>query len=69
MKEQSIKFGTEIITETISKVDFSSRPFKLWRESHENDQDVILADSVIVATGATAKRLFIQGEDVYWQVN
>ena len=55
MKAQSIKFGTTIISETIVKVDFSQRPFKLWSE--ESDQDVILADSVIIATGATAKRV------------
>ena len=30
MRAQSEKFGTEIITETISKVDLSSRPFKIW---------------------------------------
>ncbi|KAI8930098.1 hypothetical protein BC831DRAFT_395619 [Entophlyctis helioformis] len=67
MKEQSIKFGTTIITETISKVDFSQRPFKLWREDNEEEKDVIFADSVVIATGATAKRLFIEGEDTFWQ--
>ncbi|EGF84300.1 hypothetical protein BATDEDRAFT_34227 [Batrachochytrium dendrobatidis JAM81] len=67
MREQSIKFGTTIHTETISRVDLSKRPFKLWREGSEKDEDAILADSVVIATGATAKRLFIEGEDVYWQ--
>ena len=38
MKEQSIKFGTTVITETISKVDFKSRPFKLWREGYEEEE-------------------------------
>ncbi|KAJ3414347.1 thioredoxin-disulfide reductase [Chytridiales sp. JEL 0842] len=67
LKEQSIKFGTTVITETISKVDFSSRPFKLWREDHETPEETILADSVIIATGATAKRMFIKGEETFWQ--
>nr|KAJ3413373.1 thioredoxin-disulfide reductase [Polyrhizophydium stewartii] len=68
MRQQSIKFGTKIHTETISRVDFSQRPFRLWREGHdEKDEDAILADSVVIATGATAKRLFIEGEDTYWQ--
>jgi thioredoxin reductase (NADPH) len=66
MRKQSLRFGTIIITETISKVDFTSRPFKLWREGFENDEP-ILTHSVIIATGATAKRLNIKGEDLYWQ--
>lgn len=66
MRKQSLRFGTTIITETISKVDFSSRPFKLWREGFENEEPV-LAHSVIIATGATAKRLNIKGEELFWQ--
>ena len=60
MRKQSLRFGTEIITETVSKVDFSSIPFKLYLEGKET-QDPILTKSVIIATGATAKRLFIKG--------
>ncbi|KAJ3289915.1 thioredoxin reductase [Rhizoclosmatium globosum] len=67
MRKQSIKFGTTVITETIAKVDFSQRPFKLWREGYENDADVIYADSIVIATGATAKRMNITGEDTFWQ--
>ncbi|OMH81874.1 Thioredoxin reductase [Zancudomyces culisetae] len=63
-RQQSERFGTKIITETIEKVDFSSRPFKLWRE-YVDEPDT--ADVVIVATGATAKRLHPKGEDKYWQ--
>ena len=66
MRSQSEKFGTTIRTETISKVDFSSRPFKLWPEYGE-DKDPILTHSVIIATGATAKRLNLPGEETYWQ--
>ncbi|GME88356.1 unnamed protein product [[Candida] boidinii] len=66
MREQSVRFGTEVITETISKVDFSARPFKLWTEFNE-DQAPILSDSVIIATGASAKRLGLPGEEKYWQ--
>lgn len=64
MKAQSQRFGTEIITETISKVDFSSRPFKLWSEWSD---DVITTDAVVIATGASAKRLGLPGEETYWQ--
>lgn len=64
MREQSVRFGTEIITETISKVDLSSRPFKLWSEWSD---DHITADAVIIATGASAKRMHLPGEETYWQ--
>ncbi|KAG2734855.1 hypothetical protein G9P44_002861 [Scheffersomyces stipitis] len=66
MKEQSERFGTEIITETISKVDFSARPFKLWTEWNE-DSEPVTTDAVIIATGASAKRMHIPGEETYWQ--
>lgn len=66
MREQSIRFGTEIFTETISKVDLKSTPKKLWTEFNE-DQEPITADAVVIATGASAKRMHIAGEDTYWQ--
>lgn len=66
MRKQSERFGTEIITETISKVDFSQRPFKLWTEWNE-DGEAITTDAVILATGASAKRMHIPGEETYWQ--
>lgn len=66
MREQSERFGTEIITETISKVDFSQRPFKLWTEWNE-DGEPITTDGVVIATGASAKRLNLPGEETYWQ--
>lgn len=69
MREQSIRFGTEIITETIAKVDLSSRPFKLWTEFNEDDVEnpTLTTDSIVLATGASAKRLHLPGEDTYWQ--
>lgn len=66
MREQSIRFGTDIITETISKVDLSSRPFKLWTEWNEEGEP-ITTDAVIIATGASAKRMHLPGEETYWQ--
>lgn len=55
-RSQSVRFGTEIVTETVNKVDFTTRPFKVFTDSKE-----VLADSVIVATGAVAKRLSFPG--------
>lgn len=66
MKKQSLKFGTEIITETVSKVDLSSKPFKFWTEFNE-DGDPITTDAIILATGASAKRMHLPGEETYWQ--
>ena len=73
MRKQSVHCGTEIITETIAKCDLSARPFKLWTEGMLQEQDEsgnevepILTKSLIIATGATAKRLSLPGEEKYW---
>lgn len=65
-RKQSVRFGTFIHTETITKVDLSQRPFRIWREGYEEDAPV-LAHSLIISTGATAKRLHLPGEESYWQ--
>jgi thioredoxin reductase (NADPH) len=69
MRAQSERFGTEIITETISKLDLFSRPFKMWTEWNdaEGSEPVRTADAVIIATGANARRLNLPGEETYWQ--
>ncbi|HMV43045.1 MAG TPA: FAD-dependent oxidoreductase, partial [Leptospiraceae bacterium] len=61
-REQSAKYGTTIITQTVTKVDFSKRPFKIYA-----DDEICEAEAVIIATGATAKRMNIKGEHDYWQ--
>lgn len=66
MRAQSIRFGTDVRTETISKLDLSKRPFKLWKEYAE-DKEPETADAVIIATGASARRLDLPGEEKYWQ--
>jgi len=65
-RSQSVRFGTTIHTETITKVDLSSRPFKYWREGEEEEEPET-ADSIIIATGASARRLNLPGEETYWQ--
>jgi thioredoxin reductase len=65
-REQSVRFGTRIITETVSKIDLSARPFRYWREMQE-DGEPETADTIIIATGASAKRLGLKGEETYWQ--
>src|SRR5690349_5028923 len=57
-KGQSSRFGTEIISADVERVDFSKRPFKLWTDSQE-----IEAETVIIATGASARWLNLPSED------
>ncbi|KAK3903776.1 thioredoxin reductase [Staphylotrichum tortipilum] len=65
MRAQSERFGTTIVSETVSKLDLSKRPFEY---ATEWDPDTVrTADSVILATGASARRLGLPGEDKYWQ--
>ena len=63
-RAQSERFGTTIHTETVNEIDLSSRPFHFEADSQEGT-----ADSVIIATGATAKRLDIPGanDGELWQ--
>src|SRR6185503_9324520 len=63
-RAQSARFGTRIFTETVSRVDLSSRPFRYWTDEQEG-----AAKTLIIATGATAKRDDIPGtrDDQLWQ--
>ena len=63
-RAQSERFGTKIFSETVNKVDFSQRPFKVM-----TDEKDVYADTVIIATGAVAKKLSFPGSDEehgYW---
>lgn len=61
MRQQALRFGTEIKSSSIAEVDFSSRPFRCVDERG----NVILADTVIVSTGASAKYLGLSDEEKY----
>lgn len=56
-RKQAERFGTRIMSSDVSKVDFSSRPFKIWV-----DEDEYQADSVIISTGASARWLGLDSE-------
>lgn len=64
-RAQSERFGTRILTETVTSVDLKARPFKLEGE----DGTSLSAHSLVISTGATARRLAIPGceEGEYWQ--
>ena len=60
-RRQAARFGTDIRNGYISKVDFSSLPYKVTTDA----QVTILCDSVIVSTGASAKWLGLESEQRY----
>ena len=62
MREQSVNSGCQIRTETVERVDLSSRPLKVMTASAEYG-----CEALIIATGATAKRLDLPGEAEFWQ--
>jgi thioredoxin reductase (NADPH) len=64
-REQALRFGTRIENVWIEKADLSTRPFKLYGKESADSENVtalIEADTLIVATGASAKWLGIPGE-------
>jgi thioredoxin reductase (NADPH) len=56
-RRQSERFGTEFITDDVTRIDFSERPFSVFV-----GDDEYRAESVIVATGATARQLGLPSE-------
>ena len=56
-RRQAERFGAEFVTDDVTRVDFSERPFRVWV-----DKDEYLADTVIVATGASARQLGLESE-------
>ncbi len=63
-RDQAARFGTRILTEDVGSVDFSKRPFKIFGGNTQ-----VEAETVIICTGATAKRLEIEGagDGEFWQ--
>src|SRR5881227_712666 len=57
-RRQAERFGAEFVTDDVTRVDFSERPFRVWvdNEAHQ-------AQSVIVATGASARWLGLESEE------
>ena len=61
LKKQAERFGTQVRYGIVTKVDFSKRPFTLEIDSEKK----IEADTVIIATGATAKYLGLPSEEKF----
>jgi thioredoxin reductase (NADPH) len=56
-REQAVRFGAEFVTEKVTAVDFSERPFRVWVRDTEYQ-----AESVIVSTGARSVMLGLEAE-------
>ncbi|MGB8689781.1 MAG: thioredoxin-disulfide reductase [Microcoleus sp.] len=63
MKAQAVRWGAELYTEDVMSVDFSQRPFTVRSEDRE-----IKTHTIVIATGATAKRLHLPNEEKYWNL-
>src|SRR6266576_4149018 len=57
-RDQAERFGAEFVTDDVTKVDFSERPFRIWVH-----KDEYRAKAVIVATGASARWLGLDSEE------
>lgn len=57
MRKQAERFGTEFLTDNVTEVDFSERPFTI-----RTSDRVIKAETVIISTGASARMLNVPGE-------
>lgn len=62
MRDHAKHFGTQFVSGKVTKVDFSKKPFTIT----VNGSTTLQSHAVIVATGATPKRLGVSGEDMYW---
>lgn len=61
MKAQAERWGAELYTEDVISVDFSQRPFTVRSSERE-----FKTHSIVIATGATAKRLGLPSEHTFW---
>jgi thioredoxin reductase (NADPH) len=57
-RRQAERFGTDFVTDDVTRVDFSERPFRVWVEDEEYQ-----TRSVIIATGASARWLGLESEE------
>ena len=61
LKKQAIRFGTDVRFGIVSKVDLSERPFKVIIDEEKE----VIAETIIISTGATAKYLGIESEEKF----
>ena len=61
MRQQAERFGTKILSNIVTKADLGTQPYKIWLDNGEEIQ----ANTIIIATGASAKYLGLSDEQKY----
>jgi thioredoxin reductase (NADPH) len=61
-REQAARFGAEFVTEKVTRVDLSARPFGIWIGDPQAAEPTYRAESVIVSTGAKSLMLGLEAE-------
>lgn len=62
MKEQANNSNCRMISDSVNKVDFSKKPYTIFTQSGKE----LKTETVIIASGASHKKLGIPGEQKYW---
>jgi thioredoxin reductase (NADPH) len=57
-RRQAERFGTEFLTDDVTRVDFTEEPYRVWV-----GDDEYRAEAIVVATGATARKLGLESEE------
>lgn len=61
-REQAVRFGTEVVTEKVTRVDLSHRPFGVWIGDPDAAEPTFRSEVVIVSTGARSLMLGLEEE-------
>ena len=61
-RSQAERFGATFLTQKVSRVDFSTSPFRIWIGDSNNEEPSYSADAVIVSTGARSVMLELPNE-------
>lgn len=62
-RAQAARFGAELLTAKVTKVDFDHRPFRIWVGDPDAAAPTYLANAVIVSTGAQSLMLGLEAEE------
>ena len=62
LRNQALRFGTEILYNQIERVDFTNKPYKVYDDENKE----WLSETIIISTGAEAKLLGIDSEKEFW---